>query len=66
MNKKVLNENEQKIINEVKDVEFRNYLIEGFKNGSFMTSEEFCEKLETLKASLISKYKMRYGNGNSL
>ena len=65
MNKKSLNETEQKIINEVKDVEFRNYLAEGFQNGSFMTSEEFCKRLETLKASLINKYKMRHGSGNS-
>lgn len=57
MKKKILNENEQKIITEIKDTEFREKLSDGFKNGSFMTTEEFCQKLETLKISLINKYK---------
>ena len=48
MKKKILNENEQKIITEIKDTEFREKLSDGFKNGSFMTTEEFCQKLETL------------------
>ena len=63
--KKILNENEQKIIEEVKDNELKEQLTEGFQNGTFMTVNEFCEKLETLKTSLINKHKMRYGNDNS-
>ena len=65
MKEKVLNENEQTIIEEVKDNEFREQLTEGFQNGTFMTADEFCQKLEILKTSLINKHKMRYGNGNS-
>ena len=65
MKKKILNENEQKIITEIKDTEFREKLSDGFKNGSFMTTEEFCQKLETLKISLINKYKVRNGGCNS-
>ena len=65
MTKKILNENEQKIINEVKDAEFKKQLTEGFQNGSYMTVQEFCNRLETLKTSLIKKHNMRYGNGNS-
>ena len=61
MEKKVLNETEQKILNEVKDTEFKKILIEGFLNGEFMTSDEFCQRLEMLKASLIKKHKMLYG-----
>ena len=49
MAKKILNENEQKIINEVKDAEFKKQLTEGFQNGSYMTVQEFCNRLETLK-----------------
>lgn len=56
MGKKVLNENEQKIIDEVKDVKFKTYLMEGFLNGDFMTSDEFCQRLENLKTSLIKKW----------
>ena len=57
MKKKILNENEQKKITEIKDTEFREKHSDGFKKGSFMTTEEFCQKLETLKISLINKYK---------
>ena len=66
MEKKVLNEAEQKIINEVKDKELKEMLTEGFINGEFMTSDEFCQKLETLKASLIKKHQMLYGESNCL
>lgn len=62
---KILNENEQKIIEEVKDEEFKEKLTEGFQTGTFMTADEFCKKLEMLKTSLINKHKMRYGNDNS-
>ncbi len=65
MAKNLLNENVQKIINEVKDPQFRKHLTEGFQNGSFMTTDEFCQKLETLKNSLINKHKMININGNS-
>ena len=30
-----------------------------------MTTEEFCQKLETLKISLINKHKVRNGDCNS-
>ena len=49
----------------MKDKEFKEKLTEGFQNGTFMTADEFCKKLEMLKTSLINKYKMRYGNDNS-
>jgi len=62
MEKKVLNENEQKIINEAKNMAFKQQLIEGFQNGHFMTSDVFCQRLEKLKASSMEKHKMRYGN----
>jgi len=65
MKKNVLSENEQRIINEVKDSEFKEILTEGFKNGTFMTADMFCQKLETLKTSLINKHKLKYGNSNS-
>ena len=62
MAKKTLNEIEQKIINEVKDIEFKAKLTEGSQNGQFMTREEFCQRLEKLKTSLLQKYRMRHGN----
>ena len=62
----MLNENQRKIINGVKDKNFKKQLIEGFMNGELMTSEEFCQKLEDLKASLIKKHKMRTDKTNSL
>ena len=65
MKKNILNENEQKIIDEVKDNRFKDQLTEGFQNGTFMTADDCCQRLETLKTSLINKHKMRYGNGNS-
>ena len=65
MKKNILNENEQKIIDEVKDNRFKDQLTEGFQNGTFMAADDFCQRLETLKTSLINKHKMRYGNGNS-
>ena len=65
MKKNILNENEQKIIDEVKDNRFKDQLTEGFQNGTFMTADDFFQILETLKTSLINKHKMRYGNGNS-
>ena len=65
MKKNILNENEQKIIDEVKDNRFKDQLTEGFQNGTYMTADDFCFFLETLKTSLINKHKMRYGNGNS-
>jgi hypothetical protein len=64
MKKTILNENEQKIINEAKDPKFKELLTEGFKRGTIMTADEFCRKLEMLKTSLIKKHKMRDGNDN--
>ena len=55
----------KKIIEEVKDKEFKEKLTEGFQTGTFMTAYEFCKKLEMQKTSLINKHKMRYGNDNS-
>ena len=66
MEKKMLDENQREIINGVKDKNFKKQLIERFMNGEFMTSEEFCQKLEDLKASLIKKHKMRTDKTNSL
>ena len=65
MKKNILNENEQKIMDEVKDNRFKDQLTEGFQNGTFMTADDFCQRLEPLKTSLIYKHKMRYGYGNS-
>ena len=65
MKKNILNENEQKIMDEVKGNRFKDQLTEGFQNGTYMTADDFCQRLETLKTSLINKHKMRYGNGNS-
>ena len=62
----MLDENQREIINGVKDKNFKKQLIERFMNGEFMTSEEFCQKLEDLKASLIKKHKMRTDKTNSL
>ena len=56
----------EQIINEVKEIGFKKQLTEGFQNGTYMTTDEFCQHLEILKASLIKKHKMRYVNGNSL
>lgn len=33
------------------DVEFRKRLAEGLRNGTFMTADEFCRKLDALKDS---------------
>lgn len=55
MRKIILNESEEKITNEVKDEGFKTYLTEGFLNGDFMTIEDFCQRLETLKASILKK-----------
>lgn len=62
MAKNSLSESEQKIINEVRDLNFREQLAEGFQNGTLMTSDEFCQRLETFKSLLMKKYQMRYGN----
>ena len=43
---------EQRIVDNIKDIPFKNLLTEGFLNGEYMTSDEFHEKLETLKESL--------------
>ena len=61
----VMKKEEKQIINEVKNIEFKKQLTEGFQNGDFMTADEFCQRLEMLKASLIKKQKMVYGNGNN-
>ena len=39
------------------DVEFRKRLAEGLRNGTFMTVDEFCRKLDTLKASLVNRHR---------
>ncbi len=65
MKKEVLNENELKITNNINGKEFKSYLTEGFLNGDFMTKDEFCQRLEILKNTLIKKHKMMYGNYNS-
>lgn len=51
-----------RVINEVRDLNFREQLAEGFQNGTLMTSDEFCQRLEALKSLLMKKYQMRYGN----
>lgn len=62
---KDLSEEQQNVINEIKDVEFRERLAEGFKNGTYMTVDEFCQRLDTLKTSHINKRNMKNGKGNS-
>lgn len=39
------------------DVEFRKRLAEGLRNGTFMTADEFCRKLDTLKKALVNRYR---------
>lgn len=47
------------------DVEFQKRLAEGLRNGTFMTVDEFCRKLDTLKASLVNRHrKRRHSSGN--
>lgn len=47
------------------DVEFRKRLAEGLRNGTFMTADEFCRKLDTLKDSLVNRHrKSRHSSGN--
>lgn len=65
MEKDQLNDDEQKIINDIKDIEFREKLQDGFQRGSFMTANEFCQKLETLKNALINRHEVSNGNSNS-
>lgn len=56
---------EKKIMNEAKSAEFKRLLKEGLQNGTFMTADEFCRKLDTLKALLREKYNARHGYNNS-
>lgn len=56
---------EKKITNEAKSAEFKRLLKEGLQNGTFMTADEFCRKLDTLKASLREKYNARHRYNNS-
>lgn len=58
--KNILNENEQKLIDEVKDNELRAQLIDGFQNGTYMTVNDFCQRLEELKTSLTKRNQRRY------
>ena len=44
MEKNVLSGNESKIIDEIKDGEFREMFIEGFKDGTYMTADVFCQR----------------------
>ena len=39
------------------DVEFRKQLAEGLRNGTFMTADEFCRKLDTLKKALVNRHR---------
>ncbi len=39
------------------DVEFRKRLAEGLRNGTFMTADEFCRKLYTLKKALVNRHR---------
>lgn len=39
------------------DVEFRKRLAEGLRNGTFMTADEFCRKLDTLKKALVNRHR---------
>ena len=32
-------------------------LAEGLRNGTFMTADEFCRKLDTLKDSLVNRHR---------
>lgn len=52
MAKERMTDAEQRIVDNIKDIPFKNLLTEGFLNGEYMTSDEFLEKLETLKESL--------------
>lgn len=65
INKVVLNESEQKIIDGIRENEFKEQLTEGFQKGTFMTVDDFCQRLEIMKTALINKYKMIHGNGDS-
>ena len=65
MGKKILSESETKIIKSEKDEDMKQKLMEGFISNQFMTLEDFCNKLEDLKASLIEKHKKKYGGHNS-
>ena len=47
------------------DVEFQKRLAEGLRNGTFMTADEFCRKLDALKESLVNRHrKSRHSSGN--
>ena len=39
-------------MNEAKSAEFKRLIKEGLQNGTFMTADKFCQKLDSLKASL--------------
>lgn len=52
----VLTEETKKRVNEAKDKDFKT-LTEGSQNGDFMASEEFCQRQETLKTSLVQNHK---------
>ena len=40
-------------------------LAEGLRNGTFMTADEFCRKLDALKDSLVNRHrKSRHSSGN--
>lgn len=57
---------EDKIMDEAKCAEFERAIKECFRrNGTFMTADEFCKKLEALKYSLRDKYNTRHGYDNS-
>lgn len=65
MKKMALTENETKVIKLITDGDIKQHLLEGFMTNQFMTVEDFCDKLEVLKASLIEKHKIKYGGHNS-
>lgn len=64
MKKCILSESESKTIKSIKDNRIKQQLIEGFTTNQFMTVDDFCDKLEKLKDSLIEEYNMKYGNNN--
>lgn len=57
---------EGKIMDEAECAEFERVIKECFRrNGTFMTADEFCKKLEALKFSSMDKYNARHGYDNS-
>lgn len=62
MDKKILSESELKTISLVNDDDMKQRLIEDFTSKKFLTVDDFCNKLETLKAFLTQKQNMKNRN----